>query len=71
MNLLAAIENVLNDSNKPLHVSEVCQLVVSNKLWNTEGKTPEDTVGARIYSEIKIIGKAFGVCKSCTKNVFP
>ena len=57
MNLLAAIEKVLSDSNKPLHVSEICQLVISNKLWNTEGKTPEATVGARIYSDIKNNGK--------------
>ena len=70
MNLLAAIEKVLNDSNKPLHVSEICQLVISNKLWNTEGKTPEATVGARIYSDIKNNGKRSVFVKVAPKTFF-
>ena len=70
MNLLASIEKVLSDSNKPLHVSEICQLVISNKLWNTEGKTPEATVGARIYSDIKNNGKHSVFVKVAPKTFF-
>ena len=70
MNLLTAIEKVLSDSKKPLHTSEICQLVISKKLWNTRGKTPEATVGARIYSDIKNNGKLSKFVKVAPRTFF-
>ena len=42
----------------PLHVNEITKRILSRKLWETSGETPEATVGARIYSDIKRNGDA-------------
>jgi restriction system protein len=48
----AAIE-VLKKAGKPLHAAEIAKLIIEAGLWKSDGKTPEDTVSARLYSDIK------------------
>lgn len=56
MSVLDAAEVVLRESGKPLHVKDITKRILSRKLWKTSGKTPEATVGARLYSDIKTNG---------------
>ena len=58
MNVREAVILVLEESNTALHVNEITKRILSRKLWNTSGKTPVATVGARIYSDIKKNGDA-------------
>ena len=58
MNVCEAVILVLEESNTPLHVNEITKRILSRKLWDTSGKTPAATVGARIYSDIKKNGDA-------------
>ena len=53
MNVLDAAILVLRESDTPLHVNEITNRILSRKLWESSGKTPTATVGARIYSDIK------------------
>jgi len=48
----AAIQ-VLQEVGKPLHTKEITELILSNGLWKTTGKTPAATVSASLYSDIK------------------
>lgn len=57
MSLLNAIESILREEKQPLHVSEICRKVIDTGLWETNGKTPEATVGARLYVDIKEKGE--------------
>jgi len=45
--------NVLKESNKPLSVKEIVQIALDSNLLMTEGKTPEATMGAHLYTDIK------------------
>ena len=58
MNVLDAVTTVLKESGTSLHVKEITRRILSRKLWNTSGKTPVATVGARVYSDIKKNGDA-------------
>ena len=58
MNVLDAAILVLRESDTPLHVNEITNRILSRKLWRSSGKTPEATVGANIYSDIKKNGDA-------------
>ncbi len=58
MNVLDAVSLVLEESDAPLHVNEITKRILSRKLWETSGETPEATVGARIYTDIKRNGDA-------------
>ncbi len=58
MHLLQAIEEVLKGADRPLHVDEITAKVLSTGLWQSSGKTPAATVGARLYSDIKSRGAA-------------
>ena len=53
----AAFE-VLRAAGKPLHYREITKQVLAQNLWVTKGKTPWDTINARIYVDIKERGKA-------------
>ena len=58
MRVLDAVEVVLKESGKPLHVKDITNRILSRGLWKTKGKTPEVTVGAMLYSDIKRNGDA-------------
>ena len=53
----AAIQ-ALNTEAKALHVKNITNLILSRGLWQTQGKTPEATVEARIASDIKHNGRS-------------
>ena len=63
MNLLKAIEEVLKSAHEPLHLAVIAEKVISGGLWKSSGKTPEDTIGARLYSDIKKKGEASAFVK--------
>ena len=53
MRLLDAIIQVLDEAHAPLHIQEITEKLLSGGLWKTSGKTPADTVSARLYTHIK------------------
>lgn len=58
MSLLKAIEKVLSSVQRPLHVSEIYKIITDQDLWQTAGKTPEATISAQLYTDIKKHGIA-------------
>lgn len=48
----AAIQ-ILLSAGKPLHAKEIAKRIIEAGLWQSEGKTPDATVSARLYSDIK------------------
>lgn len=53
----AAIE-VLKKSRKPLHYQDITQKALELGILETEGATPEKSMGAQLYMDIKSKGKA-------------
>ena len=58
MNLVDAIIQVLTEADEPLHVRDITERILGQGLWETSGKTPDATVGARLYTDIKERGEA-------------
>ncbi|HIU17939.1 MAG TPA: restriction endonuclease [Candidatus Avidesulfovibrio excrementigallinarum] len=58
MKLLEAIVQVLKEAREPLHLYDITERLLNRGLWHTAGKTPADTVGARLYTDIKTNGGA-------------
>ena len=63
MALLKAIEQVLKSADEPLHVAVIVEKVICGGLWKSSGKTPQATIGARLYSDIKKKGEASAFVK--------
>ena len=53
MNALDAAAMVLKEAHTPLHYREVTERMLARGLWTTAGKTPWDTVNARIAVDIR------------------
>jgi len=56
MNFIELAEKIIREENKPLTPSEIWELGIKkgyNKQINTTGKTPWETIGARIYVDIR------------------
>jgi len=53
MNSLDAAEKVLTEAAEPLHYQELTCLILEGELWQTEGKTPDATINARLAVDIK------------------
>lgn len=51
----AAIQ-ILSTAGKPLHAKEIAERVIEAGLWEPKGKTPDATLGSRLYSDIKTNG---------------
>jgi len=66
MSVQSAAIQVLKEAGKPLHANEIAKLIIEAGLWKSDGKTPEATVSARLYSDIKSNGD-----KSCFVKVGP
>jgi restriction system protein len=49
---------VLSEAGTPLRAEEITKKLLSRGLWKTSGKTPEATVAANLYSDIKKKGEA-------------
>ena len=56
MSAQSAAIQVLKEAGKPLHANEIAKLIIDAGLWKSDGKTPEATVSARLYSDIKTNG---------------
>jgi restriction system protein len=52
MNVLQAVEQVLAEAEEPLHYREITERILQRQWWTTHGKTPEQTVSARITTDI-------------------
>ncbi len=57
MDVLSAAIKILEKAGVPLHVTDLTRMMIDEGLWNTKGKTPKDTVGARLYTDIKKYGE--------------
>ena len=53
MDLLDAAYDLLRTANRPLTAKEMVDSILKNGQWKTNGKTPDATLGARIYVDIK------------------
>ena len=53
MDSLDAAEKVLREAGQPLHYKTITEQIIEKNLWHTEGKTPDQTVNARIAVNIK------------------
>ena len=58
MSALDAATAVLEAANEPLHYREITERMLATSLWATAGKTPWDTVNARIAVDIRKLGPA-------------
>lgn len=53
MSLLDAAEKALQHAGKPLRAKEITEWIIQQHLWTTTGKTPDQTLHARIAVDIK------------------
>lgn len=53
MDVKSAAVQVLQQVGTALHAKEITERIMAAGLWHSEGKTPEATVSARLYSDIK------------------
>jgi restriction system protein len=57
LNVQAAALEILKGAGRPLHAKEIAEQIITAGLWQSDGKTPEATVSARLYSDIKSNGE--------------
>ena len=55
MNILDAVKEVLIEAGHELSAKELAEQVICKGLWSSRGKTPDATIAARIYVNIKKI----------------
>ena len=53
MSVKAAATEVLKKAKTPLHAKAIAEQIIASGLWTSDGKTPEATVSASLYSDIK------------------
>lgn len=53
MSVKAAATEVLENAQTPLHAKAIAEQIIATGLWKSDGKTPEATVSASLYSDIK------------------
>jgi len=53
MNSIQASIKILEDAGEPLHYQEITRRIIAQRLWETDGKTPEATVNANLGKDIK------------------
>lgn len=49
----ATATEVLKNANNPQHAKAIAEQIIAAGLWTSDGKTPEATVSASLYSDIK------------------
>ncbi|MDD2599829.1 MAG: HTH domain-containing protein [Kiritimatiellae bacterium] len=57
MKLIDAVIQTLRMAGKPLSSKEIAKRVSEDGLWETSGRTPDATIGACIYTDIKKSGE--------------
>lgn len=55
---LAAAEKVLREEGKAMHIMDLTRQMMRRGYWPSEGRTPAQTVGAAIRSNIGTNGEA-------------
>jgi len=53
LNVKEAAKELLKQASSSLHAKEITEKIIATGLWISEGKTPETTVSASLYSDIK------------------
>ena len=53
MNALTAALQILAQSNEPLSKQEIAKRAIESGIWVSTGKTPYETIGSQIYTDIK------------------
>ena len=53
MDSLEAVETILGQAAEPLHYQDITAKILEKDLWQTEGKTPDATINARLAVDIK------------------
>ena len=53
MSVKIAAQKVLEVAQSPLHAKVIAKQIISAGLWTSDGKTPEATVSATLYSDIQ------------------
>jgi len=61
---------ILKDAGKPLHAKEIAERIMEAGLWSSDGKTPEATVSACLYSNIKKHGDQSTFVKVAPQTFF-
>lgn len=56
MDVKTAAIQVLQQAGTALHAKDITELILAAGLWQSDGKTPDATVSARLYSDIKSNG---------------
>jgi len=56
MNVKTAAIQVLQQAGTALHAKDIAEQIMVAGLWQSGGKTPDATVSARLYSDIKSNG---------------
>ena len=70
MNVKDAVLQVLKLAGEPLNANEITKQIISSGLWSSDGKTPESTVGAHIYMDIKEHGNQSPFVKVAPNTFF-
>ena len=58
MNILDAAYDVLHANGHPMSAKDMASILLGNGTWSPKGKTPDATLGSRIYMDIKRNGSA-------------
>jgi restriction system protein len=53
MTLKSSIIEVLRKAGTPLHIRDIIKMILDSGLWQTDGKTPEDTASSLLSTDIK------------------
>jgi restriction system protein len=53
MDVKTAAIQVLQQAGTALHAKDIAEQIMAAGLWQSDGKTPDATVSARLYSDIK------------------
>ncbi|MHC1698887.1 MAG: HTH domain-containing protein [Geobacteraceae bacterium] len=53
MDVKTAVIQVLQQAGTAMHAKDIAERIMAVGLWQSEGKTPDATVSARLYSDIK------------------
>ena len=56
MDVKTAAIQVLQQAGTALHAKDIAEQIMAAGLWQSGGKTPDATVSARLYSDIKSNG---------------
>lgn len=62
--LLDSVQHLLREAGRPMSSRELAALLMQRGLWSTQGKTPDATVSARVYMDIKKHGERSRFIKS-------